>query len=185
MDVSAVAPVDSYLICGTPRTGSTLLCGLLRSTGVAGVPESYFRFPDEQSWVQRWQLARDPGGAFDYGDYVRAAVDAGSTDNGVFDARVMWGTMDEVVAKLGAIDPALARADLELLTSAFGSTRFVHLCRRDTVAQAVSWVRAEQTLSFLGHEVHADRPIARRHQRQSDGINHDWIARYYVGGRPD
>jgi len=26
--------LDSYLMCGTPRTGSTLLCALLASTGV-------------------------------------------------------------------------------------------------------------------------------------------------------
>jgi hypothetical protein len=41
-----VADPSSYLLCGTPRTRSTLLCGLLTSTGVAGCPESYFRQPD-------------------------------------------------------------------------------------------------------------------------------------------
>ena len=35
--------IDSYLIRATPRTGSTLLCGLLASTGVTGRPESFFR----------------------------------------------------------------------------------------------------------------------------------------------
>ncbi|HMF66717.1 MAG TPA: Stf0 family sulfotransferase, partial [Phyllobacterium sp.] len=33
----------SYVICGTPRSGSTLLCDLLESTGIAGRPASYFR----------------------------------------------------------------------------------------------------------------------------------------------
>ena len=68
---------ESYLICGTPRTGSTLLCGLLDSTGVAGHPESYFRQPDEQSLAAKWGIARSPDGVFDYADYVRAAVAAG------------------------------------------------------------------------------------------------------------
>ena len=143
--VSTSTRADSYLICATPRSGSTLLCGSLRSTGIAGSPESYFRFPDEQSWADRWQIARDPAGAFDYGDYVRAAVAAGSTENGVFGGRVMWGTMDEMVAKLGVVHSDRAGADLDLLTRAFGRTRFVHLWRDDTVAQAVSWARAEQT----------------------------------------
>jgi len=134
----------SYLICATPRTGSTLLCGLLRSTGVAGRPESYFRLPDESSWADRWRLARGHGGGCDYRDYVAAAVAEGSTDNGVFGARVMWRTLEEMVAKLGVVYPDRAGADLELLTAAFGRTRFVHLWREDTVAQAVSWVRAEQ-----------------------------------------
>jgi LPS sulfotransferase NodH len=145
--------IDGYLICGTPRTGSTLLCGLLRDTGIAGRPESYFRLPNEQSWADSWHLPRDDQGSFDYRDYVRAAIAAGSTPNGVFAARVMWGTLDEMVAKLGAVHPDLPStgADLDLLTRAFGRLRFVHLWREDTVAQAVSWARAEQT-GFWQHD---------------------------------
>jgi trehalose 2-sulfotransferase len=137
--------IDAYLLCGTPRTGCTLLCGLLRSTDLAGRPESYFRLPDEQAWADRWQLPRNGTGALDYGDYVRAAVVAGSSPNGVFGARVMWGTLEEIVTKLGTVYPQIAGVDLELLTRAFGRIHFVHLWRDDTVAQAVSWARAEQT----------------------------------------
>ena len=32
----------SYLVCATPRSGSTLLCQGLKATGVAGRPEEYF-----------------------------------------------------------------------------------------------------------------------------------------------
>jgi trehalose 2-sulfotransferase len=154
----AGAGVDAYLICGTPRTGSTLLCGLLRSTQVAGMPESYFRQPDEPAWAERWQLPRDAAGGFDYRDYVRAAVAVGSTANGVFGARVMWGTLDEMVARLGAVQPELAGADLDLLVRAFGRTRFVHLWRDDTVAQAVSWARAEQTSFWHEGDAASPRP---------------------------
>ncbi len=135
----------SYLICATPRTGSTLLCGLLASTGVAGRPESYFRAPDERSWATRWRIARPSGGDFSYAEFVRAAIAAGSSGNGVFGARMMWGTLAEVTGKLAAIQPELAGRDLDLLTSAFGVTRFVYLRRDNVVAQAVSWLRAEQT----------------------------------------
>ena len=143
--VSASISASSYFICATPRSGSTLLCGLLRSTGIAGRPESYFRVPDEQMWADRWQLSQDSEGRPDYHEYARAAVGEGSTGNGVFGARIMWGTMDRVVTELGAARPDAAGADLNLLTRAFGPTRFVHLWREDTVAQAVSWSRAEQT----------------------------------------
>jgi LPS sulfotransferase NodH len=37
-----MAPVLSYLVCATPRSGSTLLCKVLDQTGVAGHPEEYF-----------------------------------------------------------------------------------------------------------------------------------------------
>lgn len=134
----------AYLLCTTPRTGSTLLCGLLRSTGVAGRPESYFRAEDEQAWADRWHLTHRHGPA-GYDEYVRAAIAEGSSDNGVFGARIMWGTLGEVVAKLGAVHPDLAGADCELLTRAFGALRFVYLWRHDTISQAVSWARAEQS----------------------------------------
>ena len=136
---------DSYLICTTPRTGSTLLCGLMASTKVAGLPESYFRIPDEQSWAARWDIARSFDGIFEYSDFVRAALAAGRTDNGVFAARIMWGTMDYLVDRLGSVYPAPARGDLGLLNQAFGHTSFVYLHRDDVLAQAVSWHRAEQT----------------------------------------
>lgn len=183
-------PPNSYLICGTPRTGSTLLCGLLQSTGIAGVPESYFRLPDEQSWADRWQLGRDPQGAFDYSDYMRAAVGAGSTDNRIFGARVMWGTMDKVVARLGAVHPDLAGEDLKLLTRVLGPTRFVHLWRDDTVAQAASWVRAEQTQYWQdgnarppGHEPYFDADAIAGCVRTIDQHNaawRDWFAAFDV-----
>src|SRR3954469_18520556 len=37
-----MTPVLSYLVCATPRSGSTLLCHLLDQTGIAGHPEEYF-----------------------------------------------------------------------------------------------------------------------------------------------
>lgn len=143
--MSTSVSARAYLICATPRSGSTLLGGLLRSTGIAGRPESYFRLPDEKTWADRWQLARNSAGGVDYQDYLRAAVVEGSTENGVFGARVMWGTMDEIVLRLTAARPDLAGSDLDLLAGAFGPVRFVHLRRENTLAQAVSWARAEQT----------------------------------------
>lgn len=135
----------SYLICATPRTGSSLLCGLLDSTGVAGHPESWFRRQNEREFAARWGIADPSDGSFAYTDYFRAAVAAGSTVNGVFAARIMWGTMDEVTAHLAPVYPGHAGSGRRLLSAAFGRVRFVYLRRADVVAQAVSLLRAEQT----------------------------------------
>lgn len=139
--------MDTYLICATPRSGSTLLCGLLRSTGVAGRPESYFRRQDVASRADRWGVPRrgDALADVDVGAFVRAAVREGSTPNGVFGARIMWGTMTELTDALAGARPGGDVPVPDLLTGAFGRTRFLHLRRSDTVAQAVSWTRAEQT----------------------------------------
>ncbi len=134
------AVLDSYFVCATPRTGSTLLCGLLATSGVAGLPESYFRVEDEAAWAARFGL--DERSSFV--DFAAAARNHGSTANGVFAARVMWGTLTELVNKLRPQAPG-ARTDLDVLRRVFGNIEFVYLWRSDVVAQAVSWARAEQT----------------------------------------
>ena len=145
----------SYILCGTPRTGSTLLCSLLASTKVAGRPESYFREPDQGRWATRFGVTVGEDGGFEYDEFVAGAVRFGTTPNGVFAARVMWGTLPLIVAGL---DPhSRNRSDLDVLEGALGPLRFVHLQRRDVVSQAVSWARAEQTSYWQpGDEVRAE-----------------------------
>ena len=53
---------DSYLICATPRSGSTLLCGLLESSGVAGHPASYFNREGLNRYADDWRIARPRDG---------------------------------------------------------------------------------------------------------------------------
>ena len=134
--------VDAYFICATPRTGSTLLCELLRSTAVAGLPESYFRVEDLQRWAKTLGVEGPP---VDYWAFLQAAIAAGRTSNGIFAARVMWGTFDDLLPRLVELYQAADTDDVRLLIRAFGRTRFVLLEREDDVAQAVSWTRAEQT----------------------------------------
>ncbi|MDB1089056.1 Stf0 family sulfotransferase [Streptomyces sp. ACA25] len=142
---------DAYFLCATPRTGSSLLLGLLDSTGVAGRPQAYFRAPDEPLWADRWGIPRDEQGDFSYREYVSAALAAGRTGNGVFGAKLMRGTLDELLGKLGAAHPDFAGDSPSLLNRAFGRTGFLYLRREDVLAQAVSWLRAEQTNTwFIG-----------------------------------
>jgi trehalose 2-sulfotransferase len=136
---------SAYLLCSTPRTGSTLLCGLLESTGVAGHPASYFRRPDEDAFVAQWAIPRPSDKVSSYGEFLKAALAAGTTDNGVFAARIMWGTLDDLLERLGTVFPDVAGEDLDLLNQAFTRPRFVYLQRHDVLGQAVSLLRAEQT----------------------------------------
>ncbi len=135
-------PPRSYVLCGTPRTGSTLLCSLLQSTGVLGRPESYFREPDEVAWATRFGLATEGGRVRDYRAFVNAARSAGTSNNGVFGVRIMWGSLERMMEGLGRVP---GKPDLPILEEALGPLTFVHLRREDIAAQAVSWCRAEQT----------------------------------------
>jgi LPS sulfotransferase NodH len=149
---------DSYLICATPRSGSTLLCGLLKSSGVAGRPASYFNRAGLHDYAVDWRVARPRDGRIDAA-YVRAARAAGSTPNGVFGGRIMAETLPELISDLADPEAGRAVTDVELLSAHFGRLEFVHLRRRDVVAQAVSWAKALQT--HLWHPGEAVRPGGR------------------------
>lgn len=131
----------AYLLCASPRSGSTLLCDLLRQAG-AGQPHSFFRVKSIADWAKDWGLPAT--GPTDYGaEYIATAIAHGQGGTPVFGLRMMWDSMEPLFARLTALyGPA---DDLTLLTDRFGPMSFVHLSRRDMVAQAVSLARAEQT----------------------------------------
>lgn len=139
-------PKVSYIICATPRSGTTLLCDLLTATGVAGAPNSYFRRQDiprrAEAWGVSQSLQNDPE-AFDRA-YIDAALREGRAGTDVFGLRLMWGTLAELSARLSRLysDQSDAAA---LLERAFGRIVYVHVSRDDKVAQAVSLLRAEQS----------------------------------------
>lgn len=137
-------PFDALILCATPRSGSTLLLSLLDASGLAGRPEAWWRAQNRDEFAAAWSLPRDGAGRWSSADYLRAAVVAGRSGNGVFGLRLMPPTRPELLAELAALFPGAA-TDADLLGRAFGRCRFVHLRRLDTVAQAVSRLRAEQT----------------------------------------
>ncbi|MGZ5376146.1 MAG: Stf0 family sulfotransferase, partial [Solirubrobacterales bacterium] len=69
-------PARSYLVCATPRSGSTLLCEALKSTGVAGRPEEYFEALRQSGRPRRPQEyfpgVDDPSIADHLGEYARS-----------------------------------------------------------------------------------------------------------------
>ncbi|RYZ87063.1 MAG: hypothetical protein EOO68_28115 [Moraxellaceae bacterium] len=111
--------IDSWLLCATPRSGSTLFCGLLESSGVAGHPASYFNRRGLHDYATRWRVAQPNSGRIDTA-YVQAALVTGSTPNGVFGARVMAESRPELLADLSAERVQPAANELDLLVEQFG-----------------------------------------------------------------
>ncbi|MDA0160526.1 Stf0 sulfotransferase family protein [Solirubrobacter ginsenosidimutans] len=152
--------MSGLIVCATQRSGSTLLCELLKATGVAGVPNEYFQhFKDSGIADQpRQYLAGvsdpsvlgllpplDPGvpeTSFDF----EAVRRAGTTPNGVFAAKIMWSHTPDLWVRLGE----------RSLEDVFGPLRYVQVVRRDKVAQAVSLWTAIQTQAWRS----GDSPVA-------------------------
>lgn len=82
---------EGYVICGTPRTGSTLHCNLLASTKAAGNPDSFYGRKFMPAWAEEWRLpGRDSMSERDFNiAYLNAAVAAGKGGTGVFGLRLM------------------------------------------------------------------------------------------------
>ena len=167
-------PTTSYLLCSTPRTGSSLLCDALRATGVAGVPEEYFQFrartgeprrPHEyfeglndpevleilgpRTRFEEDDERFDPSRFARYEDYLAWALEQATTPNGVLGAKVMWGYFNGFVTGLRWALPGRQRLPLaDLAASVFPNLRYVLVTRRDKVRQAVSLWRAIQSWSW-------------------------------------
>ncbi len=132
-------PHTSYIICATPRNGSTLLCEALKNTGLAGQPEEYFGMRDSPVWQARW-------GVSTHAEYIAETIKQGTTPNGVFGAKMMWGYFDTFVSRARQL-PAYKEIQTvpDLIASIFPNPHYIWIRRRDTVRQAVSHAKARQT----------------------------------------
>jgi LPS sulfotransferase NodH len=166
-------PDRSYIVCATPRSGSTLVCHALAETGVAGRPEEYFealrhsgrpRRPEEYFVGVEDPSIRDHLGERAVGSepqprsplwsraaydrYLEWAFEAGTTANGVFAAKLMWGYFGDFVSLLRNV-PAYRDVPLaELLPTVFPDLTFVRIVRANKVRQAVSLWKAVQTATW-------------------------------------
>ena len=137
---------DAYILCGTPRTGSTLLCSLLASTKMTGNPDSFFARRFMPEWAEEWGLPNpETLSEREFESiYLDAAIRAGKAGTGIFGLRLMRENLGEFSEILDRIHPGLA-SDKARFESAFGAVLYIHLSRENKLAQAVSLVKAEQT----------------------------------------
>lgn len=126
-DCEVVPPHLSYAVVATPRSGSTFLCEILRSTGIAGYPVEHLRQPSVVLAIHC---------KFDYLRYLRIIRTYRMTENGVFGTKFISHFLR-----------ALERGTDSDFGSIFHAyiSKVIHLVRRDRIAQAVSVVMARKT----------------------------------------
>lgn len=134
---------SAYIICTTPRSGSTMLIDLLRQTGVAGRPEAYFRQLSIADFCAAFDMPAQDGWTYDAA-YIAKATAWARHGGRIAGFRANWEAIGTLQSRLALCHPA-ARTDTERLTAAFGPTRFIYLERQDKLAQAISRTRAEQS----------------------------------------
>ncbi|MBO9424226.1 sulfotransferase [Labrenzia sp. R4_1] len=137
---------QSYVLCTSPRSGSTLLCKILAETGVAGHPKSYFHKSDLGDWASYLgvSLSAETGELGQIRLLVDAAIEQGTANTGLFGLRLQRHSFDFFFRQLRTLcldEPT----DKDRLEAVFGRTLFVHLTRPDKLSQAVSYVKAQQS----------------------------------------
>lgn len=127
-------PKRTIVLCATPRTGSTLGCDVLASTGLLGYPKEPFAEVAIQACAEAWDV---PTLEADPDRYVRAAFTNATTPNGICAVKLMWAD----VARLAR---AGDRHEDDVF-DCFVDPVALLVTRRDALAAAISQHRAEQT----------------------------------------
>lgn len=139
----------SYLLCATPRSGSSLLSRLLERTGCLGmvpaplVDTEYLLDLTERGGEIDW-------GRIDIRAYLADCAVRSRTPNGVAGFKVMWREIDIVCRHIG-----VAFTEFAGLVSA--DTRYVLLTRDDEIAQAISFAKANHSQCWNAAEQAAFR----------------------------
>lgn len=164
-------PQTCYLVCATPRSSSTFLCTVLANTGIAGCPEEYFQpplvlpqdyFETEGStsiaellsgtWPDSEYVERTVWESANYADYLAKVMQEGTTPNGVFGAKLMWGHLDYFIEKVRSIAHYRQLGVSDLLSSVFPNLHYIWVRRQDKLRQAVSLWKAIQTWTWKAGE---------------------------------
>jgi trehalose 2-sulfotransferase len=155
----------AYVICTSPRSGSTLLCEGLTNTRRAGAPAEFFDHREQviAHWMRRFGLAERSG-------YAERIVEATSTPNGVFGAKLHWTTHPDMHRAFcehlsRSVPDAQQRSLNELLSARFGSVRYIWLRRRNKVAQGISHFRATRSAFW---QISSDSPLGHRRDAAVD-----------------
>lgn len=145
----------SLVILTTPRSGSSWLSSLCRSTGRLGQPREWLTSLVRPASPHRIDL---PPTGPDRADAFRAALAlAAGTPNGAVGVKIITSVWEELPAALHAWGIGDGRSDT-WLARLFPRAAVLVLRRRDRVGQAISWWRAVQTGRFarFAHEAEGE-----------------------------
>jgi LPS sulfotransferase NodH len=130
----------NYIICSTPRSGSTLLARGLWDTSIAGKPHEYFHQKWHMKELQvRWNV-------FDLKKYIDTLKIMRKSENGVFGFKAHYSQLENIIGNI----------DLE---NTFPDIKYVYITRNDKIRQGISLYRALLTKSWAYCEPEKAVPV--------------------------
>lgn len=136
----------SYVICSTPRSGSTLLAEAMHRTGQLAIPAEYLEVKTALPYLYtRW-------GCSGFEDYVRRLHDHRTADNGLFGVKTHWHQLVQFANMSQGAEP-LADVDFSVIVGVLNrvtpNPTFIFVTRRDKARQAVSHWVATKTRKWI------------------------------------
>lgn len=147
----------SYVVCTSPRCGSTLLTEALAGTRVAGQPDEFFDVHEDLEAMIRKRFDAE-NAAIE--EYLTRILREAKTPNGVFGWKAHWHQFEHFWRRLLGVpldDPIVSRG---VFARVFPNLRYIWLRRRDRLRQAVSYTRAIQTDVWRSYVDRPDQPKA-------------------------
>jgi trehalose 2-sulfotransferase len=170
-----VRPHTCYFVCATQRSGSTLLCELLKNTHLAGYPEEYFDALRSTGVPQRPleyfigatdealaeifqgrthpdEERRQPPPGISFESYVNSIIEQCTSANGVFGTKVMWNYFPDFTSKLRDIPRFHDQPTSAILTTLFPNLHYIFVTRRDKLGQAISLWKGLQNWTWRAED---------------------------------
>jgi len=168
-----VKPRITYVICSSPRTGSSWLCRGLSETGVCGDPLEYFHTKLlSKKYVKDWQATH-------FDEYVERMLAERSTSNGVFGLKLHWEQLRYLVQLAKKMQKYRSMSPGEILTHCLGRPRFIYMSRQNKWRQAISEAIALRTGVWKGNAEE------RNAQKATPHFDYDLIRQAYLKARRD
>jgi trehalose 2-sulfotransferase len=140
LDFNHFVPLrKSYIVASSYRSGSNYLCWELWRTGVLGAPVEFLNPYDALPVLMNRFKASSPS------DYISKLVARRSSKNGVFGLKTHSHHFEAFLKQY------------PLLLEALSPVTFIHINRRNKLAQAVSMAKALQT-DFWTSRIESERP---------------------------
>jgi trehalose 2-sulfotransferase len=185
-EAGRAVPLRTCVICALPRSGSTLLSYGLEDTGVAGRPREYLGRRLMSQYAQEWEL---PAG-YSLSDFLQTMNTMSMTPNGVAAVKIhlydFTRMLDRRAAESASAEQARRPGERELMETCFPRPRCIFLHRSDHVRQAVSFMRALDTMEWqrLRDDPSGPKPLLKDldidridpYIRQFRQQEHDWLS---------
>lgn len=136
-------PDVSYMVCTTPRSGSSLLCLTLMEAGRMGVPAEYLDKTNKQNLRYSWNV-------LDGKSYIRELIARRTSASGVFGMKLHWHNLvnfynDNIWSIHSSKSDNVFTSLDNMLGHYLGEVKYIFLTRNDKAGQAVSYWLATQT----------------------------------------